>query len=430
VTIERKKTKNGTKYLARIYDRAKGKRTSLGTYLKRTDAEAAVERALEQRQSGSTLHNNLAKGSMPFEKFVKDVYLPSLNVSTSTKNDYTTSSKLLIKYFGDTPLNSIYPKDVHLFVASMHNKDDGEPYSENYRRKTAQRLRQVFATAVEYGYITATAHPYRSGTGGKNKLPSRPKESTRATLSYSAALEIIRILNEESKRISEDPHWAMKASFWYHLLSTALTTGMRRSELLGLRTSNLDIENCTIEITCQWGWNADSSNNATKWIAPKSKHGSRTIPLCESDFAILQAWAIKMDKAGSPDSLLFPRPSSRKLDAWDYWRSPSFFTRSYKKMLTRVHHIYKAKTGAKPWESMPLKEDQMIVRFHEWRHTFSVVLLTEALVDVNTVSKWLGHHSPAFTYEVYSRYIDTGREGAIKKIEDMRAKRTCQRALL
>lgn len=405
------KRANG-RYTAQIRDPATGKRVSLGTFEFRRDAQAAIDTAQDAVAHGESL-TPLAKGSISFTRFVEDVFInsPYLRISPETRGHYATSCKRLTEYFGDRPLNSITQTDVHEFNRYFETTLDprtGEeiPRSANYRRKTAQILRQIFNIAVESEYIPANAHPYKPELKA-NQLPARPKESLKVRLTHKAADQILSILLAMSQDPTDECARA-EAEYWYYFLGTALHAGLRMSEICGLRVLDLDPDARAIDVSRQWGWDIKTADENKRFPYPKSRYSSRSVPLAGHTFDTLWEWAAVMRQNDTPYDLVFPRPNPERRDignGWGLWGSRSDFSKRYKAILTRVWIHYLNNVATKPEVKMPFSEGQIIVGIHQWRHVYCVICLAEAGVDVNTVSRWMGHHSAAFTYQVYSRYV-------------------------
>lgn len=399
-------------FTAQIRDPATGKRVSLGTHERKRDAQSAIDEALDALSHGEPLIPH-TKGAIPFKKFVDEVFLesPLLRVTPQTRGHYKTTCKRLTEYFGDTPLHSIKQADVLAFNKYFEewvDRKTGEvrPRSANYRRKAAQLLRQVFNVAVESGYIAANSHPYKPELKA-NRLPAKPKESLKVMLSHKAADQILTIL----LTMSQDPAdevLRMEAEYWHNFLGCALHTGLRMSEMCGLRVRDLNPETMSIDVSRQWGWDIRTDDEDKRFPFPKSRYSSRSIPLVAHTFASLWGWATVMRQNDTPYDLVFPRPNPERRvtkSGWGLWGSRSDFSKKYKAILWRVWVYYLNNVATKPEMKMPFSEDEMIVNIHQWRHAYCVICLAEAGIDVNTVSRWMGHHSAAFTYEVYSRYV-------------------------
>lgn len=443
------------KWTAQIKDPATGKRISLGTFEKRAQAKDALADAEDRLRHNEPVREQPenVKGAIPFNEFV-EIFLHSgeIDVAEDTRKQYETACKWMTLYFTkvlrkDTratnedapaqvrdvapPLNSITAEDIAGFNAWFRyeadpetgehviGKDTGDKLlrSANYRRKTAQRVRQLFTVAVKHDYIAASAHPY---TRERSKLPPPPKEVLRAVLEHKAAdkiLETLDVLRQKQETETE----RMEAEYWANLLGCALVSGLRMSEICGLQIKHLKPATKSIEVEQQWAWNAHGTTRDTLFRPPKSKRSNRNVPLTEANFDTLWRWATYIRQVPSPHDLLFPRPNALRRDAsdgsgWGLWGSRSHFTKRYNDMMHVVWDHYLASQKDTPWETMPFSEEQIRVNFHEWRHCFAVACLREGLVDADSVSAWLGHFSAAFTYQVYSRYVGD-EEGNRQKLE-------------
>ena len=60
-------------------------------------------------------------------------------------------------------------------------------------------------------------------------------------------------------------------------------------------------------------------------------------------------------------------------------------------------------------------EDGLIFRFHELRHTFSVLALQNG-VDVKTLSAMLGHYSAGFTLDTYAHVTTSMQKQAANAV--------------
>lgn len=412
-------------YTAQIYDPAKKKRVSLGTFERRRDAQAAIDGARDAISHGESL-TPYTKGSISFTRFVEDVFLesPLLRISPETRGHYKTTCNRLTEYFGDKPLNSITQADVLAFNRYFETTTDRRtgavtPRSANYRRKAAQILRQVFNIAVESDYIPANAHPYKPELRA-NQLPARPKESLKVRLTHKAADQILSILNTMSQDPSDECARA-EAEYWYYFLGTALHSGLRMSEICGLRVSDLDSGAKAIDVSRQWGWDSKTTDENKLFPYPKSRYSSRSVPMSGHTFDTLWEWAAVMRHNSTPYDLVFPRPNPERGanpdNGWGKWGSRSDFSKKYKAMLWRVWVYYLNNVATKPGVKMPFSEEEMIVGIHQWRHLYCVICLAEAGIDVNTVSRWMGHHSAAFTYQVYSRYVPSVLGANLKRLD-------------
>jgi integrase len=157
----------------------------------------------------------------------------------------------------------------------------------------------------------------------------------------------------------------------------ALHTGMRRGELLALKWGNVNLEEEVIRVR----ESLEQTRDGLRFKGPKSKAGVRDITLPAIVTDVLQADRKRelerrlMLGQGRPgnDDLVFP--------AWDGspWEPDAF--------------------GA-GWSKLS-RELGLGVSFHALRHTHASYLI-DLGIDPVTISKRLGHSSPAITLGIYA----------------------------
>jgi len=161
------------------------------------------------------------------------------------------------------------------------------------------------------------------------------------------------------------------------IAAVALATGLRRGELLALRWQDLDLDGGTLRVEQAL---EQTQRGGLVFKAPKTRHGRRTVTLPVSTVALLrdhwkaqqeQRLALGLGKAPD-DALVFPD--------WD--GSPRA-----------------ARTLTQQWQKQ-MKTVGLKATFHSLRHTHASTLIAAGL-DVLTVSRRLGHGSPAITLTVY-----------------------------
>jgi len=158
---------------------------------------------------------------------------------------------------------------------------------------------------------------------------------------------------------------------------TAAFTGMRRGELLALRWGNVDLDTKAIRVR----ESLEQTSAGLRFKQPKSRAGNRDIALSDNVVGVLHAQRKRLlerrlllgqGKLGD-DDLVFP--------AWDGApQRPESFSAAWSELADEL---------------------KLDVSFHALRHTHASQLI-DAGVDVVTISKRLGHSSPAITLGVYA----------------------------
>lgn len=229
-------------------------------------------------------------------------------------------------------------------------------------------LHMVLVNAVSWGLIS-------HNVTDKAKMPKRVRRDYR-TLNLEEAKVLVTFA---------------RASRLEALLLMALTTAMRRGELLGLRWSDIDFENKTLQLR-----RALRRVRHVGFVVkePKTKAGRRRIML--ADFAIealkrhkrLQEERREKSTDWSDLNLVFPNTRG------GYW-DPDHMVDVFKKMLT----------------SAQLPQ----IRFHDLRHSAATLLLAMG-VHPKLVQDLLGHSTVGITMDTYSHVLPSMQKEVVDKM--------------
>jgi integrase len=181
---------------------------------------------------------------------------------------------------------------------------------------------------------------------------------------------------------------------YYALFHTALFTGMRRSELLALRWSDMDFIFCQVSVSRALHQLEDGSYVFTQ---PKSAKSRRTIALSPSAVLTLEEHKVKQEAQRSilgipltDDDLVFSKPDGKPL-------RPDSVTRAWKRMTTR---------GGKP------------ICLHNARHTHASLMLKQG-IHQKIVQERLGHATIAVTLDMYSHVAPGMQEAAAASFDNL-----------
>ena len=172
-----------------------------------------------------------------------------------------------------------------------------------------------------------------------------------------------------------------KRSGVFELYYTELSTGLRRGELLGIRWTDIDFDASAVYIQRQ----ITRLNGEIKISPLKTKNAYRQILLPANLLTILRE---KQTRENGFSEYVFSSPTGGPM-------CPD-------SMLKMLHRVLK-RAG--------LKE----IRFHDLRHTFSVLALQNG-VDVKTLSGILGHYSAGFTLDTYGHITTAMKQDAANKV--------------
>ncbi len=202
-----------------------------------------------------------------------------------------------------------------------------------------------------------------------DKLPAEHKEGDAIDQNVLDADEVKKLLEATA------PEWRL-------MIETAVTTGLRQSELLGLRWGDVDWQSNRLHIR--------RALREGRFYDTKSKHSRRIVEIPSSLEHELKVWRLKCPK-GTHD-LVFPDNEGNPMDA------ANLIHRGFEPAVRRA--------GLRK------------IRFHDLRHTAASLLLANG-VDVVAVSRLLGHSSPIVTLSIYSHAIPRERAGLTDRLANL-----------
>ena len=187
---------------------------------------------------------------------------------------------------------------------------------------------------------------------------------------------------------------AVEGSVYYPLFLLALFSGLRRSELLGLRWKDVDLNLAIVRVVQVMHQLRD---RRIVFEAPKTRKGRRQVDLPPTAVLALRAHRERVEAmlatAGeqvSPERLVFSHPSGRPL-------LPNSVTHAWIHTVRRVGY-----PG---------------VRFHDARHTHASLLLKQN-VHPKIVSERLGHANISITLDTYSHLLPGLQRAAALRFEE------------
>jgi integrase len=186
------------------------------------------------------------------------------------------------------------------------------------------------------------------------------------------------------------------------LIMMAITTGLRSSELRGLRWADIDLKGAKVTV----------SQRADQWGVigpPKSEAGRRTIPIPPQLVAELKRWKLK----SPPSSLDLAFPSSTGTPL----RHNNLLRRTYFPLQVRaglgVPKITKAGEPMVDEDGAPVLTGKY--GFHQMRHAAASGWIAN-LIDLKRLQVWMGHENIETTINIYGHLlVDQGRDAELAK---------------
>ena len=271
----------------------------------------------------------------------------------------------LIPALGCIPLRQLTPQDIQGYYGKTCGKLSAR--SVHYHHRI---LKQSLKYAVRQGYL------------GRNPCelvdPPKPRQKPMRTLTPE---EVETLLDKASD------------SRCYPVIYTAISTGLRQAELLGLRWRDIDPD---IMLSISVSRVLYKRRGVCEFKEPKTNHSRRLVSMTPKLAAFLREYRLEcrslyceLGKELTLDDLVFGNIEGKPLD-------PGVLSHTFGRIAKQA--------GLKN------------VRFHDLRHTFASLMLLRG-AKPKVISEALGHSSVAFTMDVYSHIIEGMQSDAMALLD-------------
>ena len=265
---------------------------------------------------------------------VAEEYISQLDVSPNTLNGYVLAARRFGEYFVGKDMANITPREVQQWIHSEINK-------HGMARKTATNhltvASRIFAYSVSNGYCEVNVARDVS-------VPANLPKAKR----HMPDEEKIQLIRDTTDR-----PFGLIAYF-------ALTTGLRKGEILALTWNDIDFYHKTISVNKSW----ISVNNRPGIKSPKTEAGTRVVPLPDVLIPKLKEW-------DSGSDLIFPGLSGGLM-------TKTYYQRGWTRLQKEIGEV----------------------RIHELRHAYVTILLDQG-IDLASTAAIVGHAQVSTTQAVY-----------------------------
>lgn len=214
----------------------------------------------------------------------------------------------------------------------------------------------------------------------------------------ATACKLPRVERAEIKPLDADaiPKFldAIKGDPYELVYVVTLFTGMREGEVLGLTWNCVDFDRGTITISKQLQ-KERRGTGAYHLVSPKNGKSRRITP------AKTVMEVLRQQRQQQTDWKRF---------AGESWEKSDFvFTDT-------LGHHFSAQTVYLHFKKLAAKAGYPDARFHDLRHSYAVAALQSG-DDIKTVQENLGHHTAAFTLDVYGHVTDRMKQASADRME-------------
>ncbi len=340
---------------------------------RKADAERRLAELLVSIEEGSYVKPKRLSLAEYLQQWL-DGYVKT-NCSPRTLDSYQCIVKChLIPNLGMIPLSQLQPQHIQQYYA--HALSEGRADRKGgLSARTVLHIHRVLFQALDCAV--------RQGLLIRNpaSLVDPPRARKRMVKALSLA-EVSKLLG------------VAKNTPYYPIIYSAVYTGLRQGELLGLRWRDLDL-NLALLSVCQVLY---KRRGICQFNEPKSEHSRRRLDLPPSLATFLDGYRtakraeyLLLGKSLGENDLVFSSVGGTPMD-------PGTLTHNFARIAR--------------------KADLAGTRFHDLRHTCASLMLL-AGIHPKIVSEVLGHSSVAFTLDVYSHVVGGLQQAAARRLDEV-----------
>ena len=341
-----------------------------------------AERALRELLHSVDTQRYVSPNPLTVADFLRDEWLPAVqppNLRPATWNSYRSElERHVIPHIGSVALQQLNPVHLNQLYAQLlaqGRRDGSGGLSARTVRYIHTVLRKALSDGLRWGRLERNPSdladpPRRSGSTHGGHMQIWSTQQLRTFLAH----------------VREDRLYAA----W--LLSA--TTGMRRGEILGLRWVDVSFEGARLAVRQTYV----SIDGRPQFSEPKTRRSRRTIDLDSRTLATLKDWQEHQAEeratwadAWHENGLVFTREDGAPIE-------PDALSKQF---------VRSAQAAGLP-----------PIRLHDLRHSHASHLLAPG-INPKVASERLGHHSVAFTLDVYSHVVPGMQSAAAERIAEL-----------
>ena len=290
------------------------------------------------------------------------------------------------EYLGGVYVEDIDEDFLNRFYSRIRYKDNGELYSDKYIKSVTCVIKAVMKKSVLKGYILRNVFDYGYRTPKGYVAP--PTERIISERDLTRLIECCK--TDERFKV---------------MIPTLLLTGMRIGEMLALYWTDIDFENNIISVTKAVHprfYELPTGGIVRDGVyigKPKSFSSIRDIPVPQAVIDLLSEWKISITnndklvnriKENENEHLVFPNNAGN--------------VTNYETLSDSLNAFLK-RNGLQHCN----------ILFHKLRHNYATLLLDSG-VDIDIISKLLGHKSIRTTADTYIKVKMNVKKQAVDKL--------------
>ncbi|MDQ6661990.1 MAG: tyrosine-type recombinase/integrase [Chloroflexota bacterium] len=330
--------------------------------------------AIEGRR---VLLNELAKGTLATgpQKTVKDYledWLENVQKDRLRTSSYVKYKKLMNSY--------IVPAIGHIRLQKLTPQHVQSLYTKKLRDGLAPKTVYSIHGLLHHALDNAVKWNLVSGNVTERVTPPRLEKREREPLTLEQAHKLLEVARGDRLEM---------------LIVLALTTGMRRGELLALRWSDIDFEGQslqvrrTVDFIARYGYVENE---------PKTARGKRKI--------LLPAFVVEILKQHRINQL------EQRLKVGEAWYNLDLVICGLEGNYLNPRYLLKLFDKLLKEACLPH------MHFHDLRHSVVTLLLSMG-VDPRSIQEFVGHEDITTTLGIYSHMLPSMQRGIVDKLDDL-----------
>lgn len=270
------------------------------------------------------------------------------------------------RVLGGIILTSLCDEDVQLFVNSLYiGVGIKRPLAPKSVKNIHGILHKCLDVAVKHGYISINP-------SSRIVLPYIPKDKVSA-MTNAVLADFMRSIKGKEKEA---------------LYLTAIFTGMRESEIIGLTWDCIDFKEGSVHLYRQLV--PDRAVHDKRYVFTTLKNNKERL-IYPADFVMKLLAKVKESVPNTPEHFVFVSP-----------KTGTHYT---------IQAVYKS------FKRIVKRMGYPDFRVHDLRHTYAVLSL-QAGDDIKALQCNMGHYSSSFTLDVYGHYTSDMQKASAAKMTE------------
>jgi integrase len=334
---------------------------------KRKEAHDKLQKAIHEQEQGTLIKNSRETVGQHVEHWLENVHKPTLRLSSYVVYRGIVN-KHILPGLGHIPIQKLTVQNVEAFYASK----------EGLSAKTIRNIHAVLHEALSHAVYT-------------NVIARNVCDIARKSLPRQVRYEMQPLSEEQAQQLIEK----VRGNQLETVLTLAITTGMRRGELLALRWQDITFKKRYLQV-CRsvrrvYGYGLRVNE-------PKTRAGRRKIVLSSFLIEVLTKHRVYQEEMRRKAGTMWKDHDLVFCNEYGGFIEPDILLSRFKVFLREI--------------GLPR------MRLHDLRHSAATILLGMG-VSANVVQELLGHSHITTTLGVYGHVLPSMQQGAMDKLSSL-----------